>query len=517
MSVLGRGVRVGAAAFVVGLSLAGPQAVGVAAADSADADGGAASVSEDAPGSPVRVGRAVPPRLSAVNGARRGGVAPDSVSLGTPTPAAVAPTRLGRASASVKSAAASPSRMQSGSTSGARVAGGGAAAVVGGASGVGDSRLSAAAVSVGVAAVPAAAAASAAVAGADVSGVASRLQSEVAAGTPGDSVTVPEDVQYVVESVSGNILDSLHNFFDSASTWLATLPGGPVRDFLGGALLLVRRTLLPSGPNPFVSGFDSSVGTYDPSVGTYDPSVGTYDPSVGTYDSSVGTYNPPTEPAPNFDSEYYRWYDVQTVNIRSGEQSRLGPVLRGTSGAVFAGKNGYKWNDDGVKGIITNLTGQPIVVEASYDMDYRERFQDITSYAILLPNDWMPYRINNASMKFYGINLNTYKPENLPQPVAYTYAAELLLYDPFFWGSKPYVNFSAAGKSKGDYYFNEGKVVNFVGDGYDKNDIQVTVRRLKDRSWTASVSEAYRKRYGVEINNDWAIFNIEIRSLPSVY
>ena len=59
--------------------------------------------------------------------------------------------------------------------------------------------------------------------------------------------------------------------------------------------------------------------------------------------------------------------------------------------------------------------------------------------------------------------------------------------------------------------------MNFVGDGYDKNDIQVTVRRLKDRSWTASVSEAYRKRYGVEINNDWAIFNIEIRSLPSVY
>ena len=272
--------------------------------------------------------------------------------------------------------------------------------------------------------------------------------------------------------------------------------------------------MLPSGPNPFVSGYDSTVGTYDPSVGTYDPSVGTYDPSVGTYDSSVGTYNPPTEPAPNFDTRF-GWYAVQTVAFRSGEELRLGPVLRGTSGAVLKGRQASLL-DDGVKGIITNMTGQPIVVETGFRQESFET--NVRSYAILLPNDWMPYMTNGGTLKFYGINLNTYKPKYLPQPVAYTYAAELYLWDPNI--GYPSVNFSAAGKSKGDFYFKEGRVVNFVGDGYDKNDIQVTVRRLKDRSWTIPVSDAYKKRFGNEEfgpTSDWAIFNIEIRSLPSVY
>jgi hypothetical protein len=282
-------------------------------------------------------------------------------------------------------------------------------------------------------------------------------------------------------------LDSLHNFFDSASTWLATLPEGPVTDFLGGALLLVRRTVFPSGPNPFVSG----------------------------YDSSVGAYNPPTEPATK--SSSYNWYVVQAETY-DGEQVRVGPVLRGTSGAVFFGAaTGSRSLEDGVKGIITNMTGQPIVVENEWRPGGNV---GQTSYAILLPNDWMPYMIQDAKLKFYGINLNTYKPNRLPRPVADTYAAELYLLDPYFAFSKPSVNFSAAGKSKGDYYLNEGKVVDFVGDGYDKNDIQVTVRRLQDRSWTVPVSEAYSKWYSNpnrSNTSDWAIFNIEIRSLPGVY
>ena len=492
MSVLGRGVRVGAAAFVVGLSLAGPQAVGVAAADSADADGGAASVSEDAPGSPVRVGRAVPPRLSAVNGARRGAVAPDSVSLGTPTPAAVAPARLGRASASVKSAAASPSRMQSGSTSGARVAGGGAAAVVGGASGVGDSRLSAAAVSVGVAAVPAAAAASAAVAGADVSGVASRLPGEVTAGTPGDSVTVPEGLQYVVESVSGNILDSLHNFFDSASTWLATLPGGPVRDFLGGALLLVRRTVFPSGPNPFVSGYDSTVGTYDP---------------------SVGTYRPPTEIAPDFDTANFAWYNVKGGTL---PQRVLGPVLEGTDGAVMRSTDGGANFEDGVQGMITNMTGKPIVVQ-----NEKIGGQFPTSMAILFPNEWMPYQlISTGTLQFYPIDLTTYNPSTLPERpkpglLGAPNVADLYLQDPYLWYQKPFVVFWAnrqdlqpGARSE----FNEGDIADFSSpDGT----IQLRVRRQHD-GWQVPASPAYLNRYpnpNTSRTSDYAIFNIDVRSL----
>jgi hypothetical protein len=301
---------------------------------------------------------------------------------------------------------------------------------------------------------------------------------------------VPEGVQYVVESVSGSILDSLHSFFDSASTWLATLPEGPVHDFLGGALLLARRTVLPSGPNPFVSG----------------------------YDSSVGAYNPPTEPAPDFPTNRVEfatnWYVVQKVPNNAGEPQRLGPVLRGTSGAVFFGRTGSPSWDDGVKGIITNMTGQPIVVES------RENF--IQTYAILLPNDWMPYMINDAKLKFYGINLNTYNPKDLPQPVAGTYAAEMYFLDPYWAFSKPYVNFSVSGKSTpSDVTLNEGQVVNFVYDGSSTNDTQVTVRRLRDYSWTVPVSDVYKKRFPVSpegtYSRDWAIFNIEIRRLTTVY
>lgn len=49
-----RGARVGATAFAVGLSLAGPQAVGVAAADGGDADSSAPA------GQPESAGQAAP-------------------------------------------------------------------------------------------------------------------------------------------------------------------------------------------------------------------------------------------------------------------------------------------------------------------------------------------------------------------------------------------------------------------------------------------------------------------------
>lgn len=55
MSKAVSGVRVGAAAFALGLSLAGPQAVGVAAADGGDADSSSVSA-----GQPDTSGHAAP-------------------------------------------------------------------------------------------------------------------------------------------------------------------------------------------------------------------------------------------------------------------------------------------------------------------------------------------------------------------------------------------------------------------------------------------------------------------------
>ena len=56
MMAINRGVRVGAAAFALGLSLAGPQAVGVAAADGGDADSSSVSAGQpDTSGHAARV------------------------------------------------------------------------------------------------------------------------------------------------------------------------------------------------------------------------------------------------------------------------------------------------------------------------------------------------------------------------------------------------------------------------------------------------------------------------------
>jgi hypothetical protein len=296
-----------------------------------------------------------------------------------------------------------------------------------------------------------------------------------------------------VESVSGNILDSVHNFFTSASTWLATLPEGPVRDFLGGALLLVRRTVFPSGPNPFVSGYDSTVGTYDP---------------------SVGTYRPPTEIAPDFNTKNFAWYNVATTT----PQSVLGPVLEGTDGAVMRGSTDGRSNlEDGVQGMITNMTGKPIVVQ----IGTRPTVNYPTSMAILFPNEWMPYQlVATGTLQFYPIDLTTYNPSTLPERpkpglLGAPNVADLYLQDPYFWYQKPSVVFWANrtdGQPGARSEFNEGDIADFSSpDGT----IQLRVRRQHD-GWQVPASPAYLNRYpnpNTSSSSDYAIFNIDVRSL----
>ena len=496
MALISSGVRVGAAAFVVGLSLVGPQAVGVAAADSSDAAAVSADVAPSA-------GPARAERSAAVRAARGPRSAAGVVSPAAPADGAA--VRVGRASASVRSvaavadrrksasvrsAAAAASGLQPESTSAewARSAGRGDKAAVGAAINALGGGHSATDVAVSVPEVPAATAS--AVAGRTyVRAVPSRSQGEVTDSTAAGFATVPDHVQYLVESFSRRIADSLHSFFDSATNWLATVPEGPVTDFLSGALLLARRTLLPTG-----------------------------------YDLGVSAYNPPTEIAPDFPTEgcqggssgmcFYNWYDVATNYSDAGRNIRLGPVLRGTNGAVFTGQGGVG-TSDGVKGIITNMTNQPIVVATTFVMGPINPIPK-KAMAILLPNDWMPYQLNESTLDFYAINLTTYKPNRLPEPSPQTGLAQLYLKDPFFGTAS--ANFFANGQSKGDFSPREGEVVNFVGDGYDTGDIRLTVRRLEDGSWDIPTSAAYLHRYyrPPDNNKDWAIFNIDIKRLPNV-
>ena len=87
MSVVTSGVRVGAAAFVVGVSLAGPQALGVASADTAATDSASVSAEPAEPGA-VSGDEGSPSRSGAGRGGR--GVEPSESTVSRVGPRASA-------------------------------------------------------------------------------------------------------------------------------------------------------------------------------------------------------------------------------------------------------------------------------------------------------------------------------------------------------------------------------------------------------------------------------------------
>ena len=123
MPVLNSGVRVGAAAFVVGLSLAGPQALGVANADTSAADSTSVSAGPTEPSvvtgqtsslarpAASRGGRGVKPSESVVSGVRPRASA--DVTSVRQIPAGEAARRSVRGSVSVRPVAAVADRRNS--------------------------------------------------------------------------------------------------------------------------------------------------------------------------------------------------------------------------------------------------------------------------------------------------------------------------------------------------------------------------------------------------------------------
>ena len=569
MPVLNSGVRIGAAAVVVGLSLAGPQALGVAAADSSEvdstsvsagpADPGAVSGDEGSPARPGagRGGRGVAPNGSI--GSRVGSRASADVTSAQQTPAVEVARRSVRGSVSVRPVAAVADRRHS-------------VAVT--PPGFGASVPSVPDVVSGVAEVAVAVPSAAAVV-ADAARVPGRAERGAAVRVAVQPATPP-----VMQALN----TAITNLFDSTATWLSDLPASPARDLISGALLLVRRTLFnqlpiarPCGCGPL----ETSSGQYVGTVGAVDPEDGaliyslaeapqygtvqitadgvyTYTPGVdfaGIDKFTVAVtdpgfnllqpfssrqllvpvdvpgaggcsaerssaarcsagYRPPTEIAPDFDAEKYAWYEVL-----DGERV-LGPVLEGTDGAVMwhaieEERRGVpNVTSDGVQGMITNKTGTPIVVQSN-NMSTR------TAMAILLPNEWMPYRLNGyadstaapnrgGTLQFYPIDLGSYDPTTLPVRPQ-TGFADVKLVDPFTFWSEPYVRFSANGVGDGvKYEFSEGAIVNFAAQG-----IQIWVRRQHD-GWRVPAFQAYLHRYfdpNTWHSNDYAIFNIDVKSL----
>jgi len=224
MSVVTSGVRVGAAAFVVGLSLAGPQALGVANADTAATDSASVSAGPAEPGA-VSGDQSSPSRAAAGRGGRSvestgstvsrvGPLASADVTSVRQTPAGEAARRSVRGSVSVKPVAAVADRRK-------------AVAVT--PPGFGTSVPS---VPVVVSGVPEVA-----------------MAGPSAAAVIGDRARVSARVQRGV----------------STRAAVAPVVGGDVviTDFLGGGLWLVRRTLVPVGSGVGAWGSASCVSTGD--------------------------------------------------------------------------------------------------------------------------------------------------------------------------------------------------------------------------------------------------------------
>ena len=221
MALISSGVRVGAAAFVVGLSLAGPQALGVAAADSSDAS----SVSSDArntgagrAGSVERSAAARSVRRAGLGGAARASAAASVAESAGRTDGRSAPGLVQGRRVNTRSVA-TPGVVTGGVTS--------AAVNVSSDAGVGGRLFGGPVANAATSAAPAAATA------------ASTRRSV----TKKPTAFSPVDLNPVATANA-----QINSAFDALANQLSGLPQGPVADFLGGALLIVRRTLFNQAP-----------------------------------------------------------------------------------------------------------------------------------------------------------------------------------------------------------------------------------------------------------------------------
>jgi uncharacterized secreted protein with C-terminal beta-propeller domain len=249
MSVVKRGARAGVAAFALGLSLAGPQAAGVAAADEPDGDTPSASSSSDSPSREIQRGSRAPrPTQTAVSGTsapRRGAVTTPPALLDdvAPTVAVVIPPVGATGAVGVLPPAPEPARDSAPEAPQPHTPSPAAAATPS------VPRSNGAPVSAPVtdSPVPAALPSPAAAVPTTVPSV-PRPAAAANAVIPTVVATPPAPAKPV--AIIGQAVTS---FFDTAANWLTSLPNGPLSNFLEGALLMVRRTFFQIFPELNIS------------------------------------------------------------------------------------------------------------------------------------------------------------------------------------------------------------------------------------------------------------------------
>ena len=239
MSVIKRGTRAGVAAVALGLSLAGPQAAGIAGAEPADGD--ASSVSAPRPDQP---NRARSGRSAATAGsndtARRGRLSPGIPDAADTTGVVPIPAGATGSTPAVRVPGRRPAAVRDDTP--AQPAGQSLTATpdISPANEVGDSSNT------------------------DSGAVTSPTPQPAAAGQPVPAPTavavgnpMPPAFQLppiftpapgALAAPIATIGSAVNVLFDSASNWLSGLPASPITKFLEGALLLVRRTLVTMFP-----------------------------------------------------------------------------------------------------------------------------------------------------------------------------------------------------------------------------------------------------------------------------
>lgn len=232
-----RGSRVGVAAFLLGLSLAGPHSVAVASADDTDAASPAASA-DDRQGKVRAAGSARPERAASREMTRNRGAAP---SLPDPAPE----TRRGRSAAAPAAAAEPASATPSKNTPVSAPAAGRDRQTVSAPAGP---VIPAGRPTIRVPRTPAPNAA----AGPSAASTAQSVPARAAASAPSASAAAPGGsgcrACWGVEApgIGQAINTVINHLFNSTFDWVATLPGGPLSNLLEGALVLVRRSLFLS-------------------------------------------------------------------------------------------------------------------------------------------------------------------------------------------------------------------------------------------------------------------------------
>ncbi len=296
-----RGARIGAAAFVVGLSLSGPQAAGVAAADTGESDTGSvtAGPAESAAPAKARAGKRTanhPPAPASGPGAAASSAAAD-------TEGPRGATRSNAAESKAKAARRAATRTaddSDGALTGfpaTNGTGNPGATTANGLSGPVSPGTSAAA-----SPVPSPGPSPAASTAGSAAGAASVV---LGSARPATSVARrPAPITYLSAAVD--------DFFDSAAKWVSTLPGGAIADFLQGALVLVRRTLfgfIPSTGSGLSGGQTATASPYMTDAELREYLLGL---AKQRYGSLFGTT------VPVYDYYYYPMYKTDGIRPAGG-------------------------------------------------------------------------------------------------------------------------------------------------------------------------------------------------------